>query len=70
MSATYFSPSDLVAAAAACDCTAHIHFTAKGKPVFSIGSSDIGVAEFNSYGDALVWAHDRAAFVLTLKGGK
>jgi hypothetical protein len=60
MSRQYFDLSALVAAAAACNCTAHLHQDAQGNPVFSIGSENLGAAEFNSYPEALAWATDRS----------
>jgi hypothetical protein len=60
MSRDYFDLSALVDAAAACNCSAHIHQDDQGNTVYSIGSENLGVAEFNSYPEALAWATDRS----------
>ena len=61
MSTKYFNLSALAAAAAACDCTAHMNTNAQGHTVFSIGSENIGAADFDSFDDAMEWATARAA---------
>jgi hypothetical protein len=61
MNAVYHDLSALAAAAADCDCSAHLHHDAQGKPVFSIGSENIGAAEFSTYAAALEWATSRVA---------
>ena len=60
MSFQYFNLSVLATAAAACDCTAHLHLNDQGDTVFSVGSENIGAAEFDSYDDAMAWAAERA----------
>jgi hypothetical protein len=61
MSAVYHDLSALAAAAAACDCSAHIHNDEEGNTVYSIGNSNIGAATFSTYELALHWAKNRAA---------
>lgn len=53
MTAQYNDLSALAAAAAAQDCSVHMHLNEHGKPVFSVGNSDTGAREFNCYFDAL-----------------
>ena len=62
MSRNYCNLSALVAAAAACDCTAHTHQDRQGNTVYSIGSEEIGAAEFQTYTEALDWATNRATY--------
>ena len=59
MSRTYNNLSTLVNAAARAGCTVHTHRDG-GQTIYSIGSSDIGVAEFSTYALALDWATNRA----------
>jgi hypothetical protein len=61
MNAVYHDLSALAAAAADCDCTAHMHQDEQGNPVYSIGSENIGAAEFSTYAAALEWATNRVA---------
>ena len=37
----------------------HLHLDDQGKPVFSIGCSDFGAAEFSTYKAAVAWLEDR-----------
>ena len=60
MSRNYCNLSELAAAAARAGCTAHTHQNDQGQTVYSIGSEDIGGAEFNSYAEALAWASNRS----------
>ena len=60
MNAAYHNISELAAAAAACECTVHIHNDEEGNTVFSIGNENIGCAEFSSYALALHWVINRA----------
>ena len=62
MSRNYFNLSELTAAAAAQDCTVHMHLDAQGKPVFSVGNSNTGAAEFSDYFDALQFITDRTKY--------
>ena len=62
MSRNYCNLSALAAAAAACDCTAHTHQNNQGRTVYSIGSENIGAAEFNSYDEAMAWATNRSTY--------
>jgi hypothetical protein len=61
MSRDYFNLSELAAAAAACDCSAHLHHDDQGNTIYSIGSEEIGAAEFNTFNEAMAWATNRAA---------
>ena len=56
MSRRYNDLSALVEAASAKDCSVHIHLDDNGKPVYSVGSSDIGAAEFSCYFAALAFS--------------
>ena len=62
MSRNYCNLSALAAAAAACDCTAHTHQNDHGHTVYSIGSENLGAAEFNSYTEAMAWATNRSTY--------
>jgi hypothetical protein len=61
MSAVYHDLSALAAAAADCECSVHLHQNDQGHTVYSIGSENIGAAEFNTYAAALEWATNRVA---------
>ena len=58
MSAQYFNLSELATAASAQDCSVHMHLDAQGKPVFSVGNSNTGAAEFSDYFAALEYISD------------
>jgi hypothetical protein len=59
---TYLNLSELAAAASAKDCTVHMHLDAQSKPVFSVGNSNTGAAEFSDYFDALEFITDRTKY--------
>jgi hypothetical protein len=59
---TTFDLSALVAAAAADDCTAHLHLDNRGNMVFSISSEILGTAEFSSYTEAMEFIADRTTY--------
>ena len=58
MSAQYFNLSELATAASAQDCSVHMHLDAQGKPVFTVGNSNTGAAEFSDYFAALEYISD------------
>lgn len=60
MSRDYNDLSALVQAASKQDCTVHMHIGDNGKPVFSVGNSNIGAAEFSDYFNALQFITDRS----------
>ena len=58
MSRTYCDLSALAAAAKANDCTVHLHHDEQGRPVFSVGNSNMGAREFDSYREALAYTRE------------
>jgi hypothetical protein len=62
MSTTYFNMSELAAVAQAKDCAVHMHLDSLGKPVFSVGNSNVGAREFGCYFDALEFITDHTTF--------
>jgi hypothetical protein len=62
MTTKYLSMTDLATAAKAKDCAVHMHLDDKGRPVFSVGSEDIGAREFSCYFDALEYVSDPLAY--------
>ena len=54
---TYHNLTALVQAASKQDCSVHLHHDEHGRDVYSIGNSDIGAREFDSYGAAIAWVN-------------
>lgn len=55
----YNDLSALVQAASKQDCIVHLHTGDDGKPVYSVGNSNIGAHEFASYAAAMAWVNGK-----------